>query len=114
LIDVSPEGAHLQLPSALNPRGECRLSLPLSDGIIRVKARVVHCKLTGFAAPGSHGQLTYHAGVEFLDVDAKLAASIKRAYPAPVDKPTRNGPIKVKIDVDALEHAVHEGGQDPN
>lgn len=114
VVDVSPSGAHLELASALNPRGECRLSLPLPDGTLRLKARVVHCKLTGFSSTGGRSQLVYHAGVEFVDIDPKLAASISLAFPLPVSKPVRNGPIKVKVNVDALEQAVQEGEHGAN
>jgi hypothetical protein len=114
VVDVSPSGAHLELASALNPRGECRLSLPLPNGILRLKARVVHCKLTGFSSTGEKNQLVYHAGVEFVDIDPKLAKSISLAYPPPVSKPVRTGPIKVKVNVDALEHAAQEGEHGAN
>jgi hypothetical protein len=105
VVDVSPEGAHLVLASALNPRGECRISLPLPNGLLRIKARVVHCKLTGFSNTGSSSELVYHAGVQFLDVDPKLAKMIRLAYPAKEKKPAHRGPIKIKVNIDALEHA---------
>lgn len=106
LVDVSSDGAHLELASALNPRGEYRLSLPLPDGMVRIKARVVHCKLTALNPKGGKGQLVYRAGIQFLDLDPKLAASIEIAYPPPVTRPVRTGPIKVKINIDALERAA--------
>ncbi len=114
LIDLSPCGVHLELASALNPRGECRVSLPLLDGIVRIKARVVHCKLTGFSSPESGGQLVYRAGLQFLDIDPRMAASIKAAIPPPIDKPARRGPIKVKVIVEALEHAADLGKHGTN
>ena len=104
VVDLSPYGVHLEIASALNPRGECRISLPLLDGIVRIKARVVHCKITGLSNPDSGGQLRYRAGLQFLDVDPRLAASINLTYPPPIDKPVRQGPIKVKVNVDALDH----------
>ena len=107
VVDLSPYGAHVELASALNPRGECRISLPLLDGIVRINARVVHCKLTELASPDSGGQLMYRAGLQFLDIDPRLAASINLTYPPPFSKPVRRGPIKVKVNVDALAH----GGQ---
>ncbi len=114
LIDVTPDGARLELASALNPRGECHIALPLPAGLLRVKTRVVHCKLVGFARPGNRGELVYRAGVQFLDVDPKLAVSIADAYPAPAAKPQRNGPIKVKVNVDALERAAETGKHGAN
>jgi hypothetical protein len=70
----------------------------------------VHCRLTGFAADESGGGLVYRAGVEFIDLDPMIASSIERAYPPPMPepKPARSGPLKVKIDVDALERSFRE------
>lgn len=114
LVDLSPCGAHLELASALNPRGECRVSLPLLDGIVRIKARVVHCKLTGFSSPDAGGHVVYRAGLQFLDVDPRLAASIHSAYPLPISKPVRRGPIKVKVNAEALEHDLEAGKHGAN
>ena len=114
VIDVSPEGAHLVLASALNPRGECRISLPLPNGLLRIRAKVVHCKLTGFSNSGSGGHLVYHAGVQFLDVDPKLAGMIRSAYPVEEKNPVRSGPIKIKVNVDALERAAEIGKHGAN
>jgi len=114
VVDLSPYGAHLELASALNPRGECCVSLPLLDGIVRIKARVVHCKLTGLASPDSGGQLMYRAGLQFLGVDPRLAASINLTYPPPINRPVRRGPIKIKVDVDALERAAEAGKHGAN
>lgn len=114
MVDVTADGVSLELTSALNPRGECLLALPLPAGLLRIKARVVHCKLIGFAGPESGGRPVYRAGVRFLDVDPKLAVSIINAYPAPVSKPQRRGPIKVRINIDALEHAPESGEHGAN
>jgi hypothetical protein len=109
MIDISPHGAHLELTSALNPRGEIRLSLPLPDGTVRIKARVVHCKLTSMGAPGQPRQPTYRAGLEFLDVEPRLAAMIGLVFPPTVEPTTRRGPIKIKVDPDTLERDAVEG-----
>ena len=79
VVDITAKGARLEMEAALRPLAECRISLPLEDGIVRVKATIVHCKLVGM-----NGGLTYRAGVEFQDVDRKLADAIERSFPAPV------------------------------
>ena len=114
MVDVNSEGACLELASALNPRGKCRIALPLPDGIVRLMAQVVHCKLIGVSGPESSGGLVYRAGVRFLDVDARLAVSINLAYPAPITKPKRTGPIKVKVNVNALDHTAETGEHGAN
>lgn len=108
LVDITPSGAHLELSTALNPNHTCRISLELGDETVRIKARVAHCKLTGFTSFGSGGQLVYRAGIEFVEIDENLADAIRRAYPLAIAKPTRTGPIKVKVNVDALERAAAE------
>lgn len=114
VVDVSPQGAHLELTFALNPRSECRVSLPLLGEIVRIKARVVHCKLVGFSNTAAGNFVIYHAGLEFLDVDSGLTESIRLAYPPPFNKPVRRGPIKVKVNVEALEHAADLGKHGAN
>jgi hypothetical protein len=111
VVDLSPMGARLELATALNPRGECRLALPLPSGTLRVDVRVVHCRLIGFADAKSGGGLIYRAGVEFIGLDPMIASSIERAYPPPMPepKPARSGPLKVKVDVDAIERSFREG-----
>lgn len=106
LMDISPHGAHLEIGSALSPNQQYRVALQLSDRTVRIRARVVHCKLTGYTSFGSGGQLIYRAGVEFLDVDPALADSIRRAFPPPRNLPKRRGPIKIKVNVEALEKAL--------
>jgi hypothetical protein len=106
LIDITPDGAHLELATALNPNQQCQISLALSDGTVRVKARIVHCKLTGYTSFGSGGQLVYRAGVEFLEMDDNLATKIGLEFAPPFKTPARRGPIKVKVNVEALEHAA--------
>jgi hypothetical protein len=105
-VDITPGGAHLELATALNPNHTCRIALQLGDETVRVKARVAHCKLTGYTSFGSGGQLVYRAGVEFVEINEKLADAIRRAYPLAVAKLVRNGPIKVKVNIDALERAA--------
>lgn len=106
LVDITPQGAHLELSTALNPNHRCRIAIELEDETIRLSARVAHCKLTGFQSFGSGGQLIYHAGVEFAGMDGKMEEAIKRAFPLEKPKPARRGPIKVKVNVDALEKAA--------
>jgi hypothetical protein len=114
VVDVSPEGAHVVLASALNPRGECRISLPLPNGLLRIKARVVHCKLTGFATAEPGGQLVYRAGIQFLDVDPKLARMIRLAYPPEKTEAAHSGPIKIKVNVAALGNGDELGKHGAN
>ena len=108
LIDISPAGAHLELSTALNPNQKCRIALQLGDETVRIAARVAHCKLTGFVSFGSGGQLVYRAGLEFVDLDPKLQEAIVNAFRPVEPEPVRRGPIKVKVNVDALEQSMSD------
>ena len=114
LVDITCDGAHLELGSALNPNQTTQISLHLGDASVRLKARVVHCKLTGYNSFGSGGQLVYHAGIEFLEMNTKLASAISEAFPFPESRPVRRGPIKIKVDTDALERAAAGRKADSN
>jgi len=106
LVDISPTGAHLELSTALNPNQKCRIALQLGDENVRIAARVAHCKLTGFVSFGSGGQLVYRAGLEFVDLDDKVKKAIISAFRPVEPEPVRRGPIKVKVNVDALEQSM--------
>ena len=113
VVDVTPYGAHLELSTALNPRGECLVAIPLPDGMIRVKARVVHCKLTGMSNKGPGGQIVYRAGLEFLGIDGRIAESIGRAFPE-TPEPDRAGPVKVRISDAALDRMLDDADREAN
>ena len=100
LLNISSDGALLELTSALNPRLECRLTLPLIDGPVRLRARVTRCRLV--ASPDVPGRTVFRAGVEFLGIDPVLAASIAFSYPPVMIRPVRRGPIKVRVNVEEL------------
>ena len=114
VVDISPDGALLELATALSPGSESSLSVPLPDGAVQLKIRVTRCRLTGQSRAGPDRHLIYRAGVKFLDVDSQLATKICFAFPPAMVKPVRRGPIKVKVDVDALEHAPTEGEHGPH
>jgi hypothetical protein len=114
LVDISPAGAHLELATPLHPSHTCRISVPLADGDVKLMARVAHCKLTAPGPAMNGGSLVYRAGLEFLDVDRAVIDAITTAFCPPPVKPRRTGPIKVKINVDALERAAEQSGHGTN
>lgn len=117
LVDISVAGVHLELASALHPTHVCQIAVPLPDGSVKIKARVAHCKATGMSTATTGGGLVYRAGLEFVDADRTVTEAIMSAYaPRPVrpvesvepvepikpEQPKRRGPIKIKVNVDAL------------
>ncbi len=107
LVDISADGAHLELASALHPSHVCRVSVPLPDGNVKLKARVAHCKLLARGPSGPDGGLVYRAGLEFLDVDLAVVDAINATFFPVPSKSRRRGPIKVRVDVAALEREQH-------
>lgn len=115
LVDISIAGVHLELGSALHPTHACQIAVPLPDGSVKITARVAHCKATGMAEKSAGGGLVYRAGLEFVDIDRTVTEAIMTAYaprpaqpvepikPVVPERPKRHGPIKIKVNVDALE-----------
>ena len=102
VVDISPEGAQLELVTALKPGRECRLSLPLPGGTVQLRARVTRCRLTSSSPSGATGVMVYRAGVTFLDVEPKLAALIGSTFRTSSAAALRTGPVKVWVKVDEI------------
>lgn len=114
LVDISAAGAHVELTSALHPSHTCRVCMPLPGGDVRLQARVAHCKLTRPGPAGTGASLVYRAGLEFIDVDSSVIDAIATAFSPVPPKPKRTGPIKVKVNVDALERAAEQAKHGTN
>ena len=108
VLDISPIGAGIELPVALNPRAECPLSIPLLDGTVRLHGRITRCRLTAVRSDGPNDDKVYRAGVEFIGVDPKMAAAIASTYPPCHVEPPRSGPIKIRVNVEALERRMKD------
>jgi hypothetical protein len=103
LVNISSDGALLELASALNPRVEYRVTLPLIDGPVRLRARVTRCRLVAPAASGGAPRPVYQAGVEFVGVDQTLATSIAFSFPPVMIRPVRRGPLRARARVGGLD-----------
>ncbi len=108
VVDISPYGAQVEIPSALRPMVECDVTLPLERGPLRVRARVQRCRATTMERSATAGpMLMYRAGLEFIAID-EATAEVLRSEFAPATaaatdgrapaKPQRTGPIKIRID----------------
>lgn len=118
IVDISREGAQLEVPAALRPAVECDLALPAGGGLIRLRARVLRCRAipTG-SHSGEHG-LVFRAGLQFLDVSDETVHALEREYGLPVDekgdRPTpaqakaRRGPIKIQVDSAAIRRRMRD------
>ncbi|MBI3926331.1 MAG: PilZ domain-containing protein [Armatimonadetes bacterium] len=75
-VDLSLEGIQLALEAPLQPGQELELTVDDEGGApLRLRARVVWCR------PGG-GPRAYRAGMEFVDLDAETAASLRRWHHA--------------------------------
>jgi len=108
LVNISADGALLEVTSALNPKLEYRLSLPLMDGPVRLRAKVTRCRLVGKTEAGAHGRPVYSVGVQFLGVDSKLAAAIEYSFPPAITRPEHRSLVEAKIDIRRLNDG-HNG-----
>jgi hypothetical protein len=124
IIDISKGGAQLEVVTSLRPHVRCELRLQLDDGEVVIGSVVRRCRAWGFGFDEDDRRvLLYRAGLEFEEVPAELAASIKREMAAqglargssgafkavsggddaapptqgPTRAPGRNGPVKVRI-----------------
>ncbi len=120
IIDISREGAQLEVPAALRPSVECDLALPADGALVRLRARVLRCR----AVPtgGTHSRergLVYRAGLLFLDLSEEAIGALEREYGpapgapgAPGSEPTaaqskaRRGPIKIQVDSAAIRRRL--------
>ena len=107
VVDISPFGAQVEVPSALRPLVECDVTLPLERGPLRVRARVQRCRAAAMEGSATSGPtLMYRAGLEFVAIDEATGEILKSEFgpqpapsqPAATAKPRRTGPIKIRID----------------
>lgn len=107
VVDISPFGAQVEVPSALRPMVECDVTLPLERGPLRVRARVQRCRAAAMDGTASSGPtLMYRAGLEFVAVEPAIREILQKEFgplpepgsTAPAAKPRRTGPIKIRID----------------
>jgi hypothetical protein len=65
LVDLSTSGAQVLSSAALKPNRTAKVTLPLGDGMIACKGKIVWARIDSSKA----GQLLYRAGVAFTMAD---------------------------------------------
>ncbi len=123
IVDISPFGAQVEVPSALRPSVECDIWLPLDEGQIRIRARVLRCRAAAMHPDGGDGaNLLYRAGLEFVGLSEKDVEALRRAYPAPAEAPSvttkqgmpvepsrrRTGPVKIRLSSEHIRKRVED------
>lgn len=110
VVDISPEGLQVEVSSGLRPNVECDVSLPVDDGAIQVRARVLRCRAATMRSGADSSELLFRAGLAFVGLSAADQETLRQTYGIPVEeatpggdaspKPARRrppGPIKIKI-----------------
>jgi hypothetical protein len=125
VLDVSSQGAQLEVTTCLRPTTSCDLRISLPDGEVTIRSIVRRCRAWGFGLNDREEKvLLYRAGVEFQDLPpetlARLSAHFLYQLPQPFPEepasgemeleflteedgaprraPTHTGPVKIKFD----------------
>ena len=124
IVDISPFGAQVEVPSALRPSVECDIWVPLEEGQVRIRARVLRCRAAAMRheGTGNGANLLYRAGLEFTELSQDDVDALRRAYPAPEDAPPvsttegvaveprsrRHGPVKIRLSSEHIRKRVED------
>lgn len=65
LVDMSPAGVRIEHSHPLTPGQACVLDVPLADGVLHLRGRVVWCKLHHVTTDASGRSVQYHSGIHF-------------------------------------------------
>lgn len=110
ILDISPFGAQVELKAALRPGVECDVVVPVHDGELRLRAMVRRCRVAavvdGDLADGG-APMAFRAGLEFVRCSQEEAERLRATYggrdePPPSKPRRRTGPIRIKVNPDAL------------
>ncbi len=111
VVDISPEGVQVEVSSGLRPNVECDLSLPVDDGAIQVRARVLRCRAATMRPGADSSELLFRAGLAFVGLSPSDQETLRETYGIPPEESTAGGdaqpeptkrrrppgPIKIKI-----------------
>jgi hypothetical protein len=140
IMDISSQGAQLEVSAMLRPGVCCDLRISLDDGDVAVRAVVRRCRAMGYGLDEQDRRvLLYRAGVEFVDVAPEVMARLTSSFlflqgpsehqmsedeetdlvveQALVDSggephraPSARGPVKIRIRSDAIRAVVRKAG----
>ena len=71
--DLSTSGARVETPFALHLDSLHEFRLTLGDQSVVVKGRVAYCQISDV----EHEQISYQAGIHFVDLSDRVAAAIE-------------------------------------
>jgi hypothetical protein len=103
VLDVSSQGAQLEVTTCLRPTTSCDLRISLPDGEVTIRSIVRRCRAWGFGLDEREQKvLLYRAGVEFQDLPpetlARLSALFLYQMPEPFpEEPVHGGDVELEF-----------------
>jgi predicted nuclease with TOPRIM domain len=77
LVDMSTLGAQILSPVAVRPKRIVRLALPLDEGVVVLRGRIVWAQ---FEQPTGTSEARYRAGLKFTEADAQALETFMARY----------------------------------
>jgi len=139
VLDISSQGAQLEVTTSLRPLTSCDLRISLPDGEVTIRSVVRRCRAWGFGLDEKEQRvLLYRAGVEFSEVAPEVLARLSSAFlyqapPTMADEPIEdeagselrflrdgsgdlrrapvNGPVKIKFDTAVFNAMMREAAK---
>jgi len=137
IVDISSQGAQLEVSAMLRPDVSCDVRISLEDGDVALRAIVRRCKAWGFGLDDKDRRvLLFRAGLEFQDVAPEVMARLTQSFlfmqqateeeeepELAIDRmlldadgvahraPSSRGPVKIRISADAVEAVIAKARQ---
>jgi hypothetical protein len=81
IVDISSQGAQVEVSNSLRPRVPCDLRIQLDDGEVLLRATVRRCRAWGFGIDDLNRRvLLYRAGLEFDEVPPEVLARLSSSF----------------------------------
>lgn len=122
VVDLSVDGAQIEVGCILKPTAECDLWLP-GDGrqSVKLRAEVRRCRATGVEElPGGERGMMYRAGLRFTALEPEARSALERHIAKslpdddsgehPVKK--RSGRIRIRINSEDIQRRLKERGEE--
>lgn len=107
VLDISSQGAQLEVATSLRPLTSCDLRIALPDGEVTIRSIVRRCKAWGFGLDEKEQRvLLYRAGLQFAEVPPEVLARLSATFlyqapPAVEEALEESEPIELPILTDA-------------
>lgn len=121
ILDLSVDGAQIEVGCILRPAAECDLWLPgEGNRSVKLRAEVRRCRAAGLQSlAGGDRVMVYRAGLRFEDLNAEARAAVERhiARNIPADDSGRqptvkaDGRVRIRINSEDIHRRLRERGE---